>query len=56
MRTIFHRIALTAGLAAALSLPAAAATSNWQIDPRILPRSFPSATWPSPPCAAPSAK
>ena len=33
MRTILSRIALTAGLAAALSLPAAAATSNWQIDP-----------------------
>ena len=27
------RIALTAGLAAILSLPAAAATSTWQIDP-----------------------
>ena len=33
MRTILSRIALTAGLAAALSLPAAAANSNWQIDP-----------------------
>ncbi len=32
MRTILLRIALTAGLAAALSLPAAA-NSNWQIDP-----------------------
>ncbi len=28
------RIALTAGLAAALSLPAAAATSEWKIDPQ----------------------
>jgi polyisoprenoid-binding protein YceI len=34
MGTKFTRIALTAGLAAALSLPAAAATSNWQIDPQ----------------------
>ena len=33
MKSIVSRIALTAGLAAALSLPAAAATSNWQIDP-----------------------
>ena len=33
MGTIFSRIALTAGLAAALSLPVAAANSNWQIDP-----------------------
>jgi polyisoprenoid-binding protein YceI len=33
MRTILSRIALTAGLAAALSLPVAAANSNWQIDP-----------------------
>jgi polyisoprenoid-binding protein YceI len=33
MGTILSRIALTAGLAAALSLPAAAANSNWQIDP-----------------------
>jgi polyisoprenoid-binding protein YceI len=33
MKSIGSRIALTAGLAAALSLPAAAATSNWQIDP-----------------------
>jgi polyisoprenoid-binding protein YceI len=32
MGTILSRIALTAGLAAALSLPAAAANSNWQID------------------------
>jgi polyisoprenoid-binding protein YceI len=32
MGTILTRIALTAGLAAALSLPAAAANSNWQID------------------------
>jgi polyisoprenoid-binding protein YceI len=30
---IFSRIALTASLAAALSLPAAAANSTWQIDP-----------------------
>jgi polyisoprenoid-binding protein YceI len=34
METHFTRIALAAGLAAALSLPAAAATSNWQIDPQ----------------------
>jgi polyisoprenoid-binding protein YceI len=33
MGTILSRIALTAGLAAALSLPAVAANSNWQIDP-----------------------
>ena len=33
MGQIFSRIAVTAGLAAALSLPAAAATSMWQIDP-----------------------
>jgi len=33
MGTILSRIALTAGIAAALSLPAAAANSNWQIDP-----------------------
>lgn len=33
MGHIFARIAVTAGLAAALSLPAAAATSTWQIDP-----------------------
>jgi len=33
MGNIFSRIALTAGLAATLSLPAAAANSNWQIDP-----------------------
>ena len=33
MGTILSRIALTAGLAAAFSLPAAAANSNWQIDP-----------------------
>ena len=33
MGTILSRIALTAGVAAALSLPAAAANSNWQIDP-----------------------
>jgi len=34
MGTNFNRIALAAGLAAALSLPAAAANSNWQIDPQ----------------------
>jgi polyisoprenoid-binding protein YceI len=33
MGTNFTRIALAAGLAAALSLPSAAATSDWQIDP-----------------------
>jgi polyisoprenoid-binding protein YceI len=33
MGQIFSRILATAGLAAAFSLPAAAATSNWQIDP-----------------------
>src|ERR1700722_2764975 len=33
MGQIFSRIAVTAGLAAALSLPAAAATTTWQIDP-----------------------
>ena len=33
MGQIFSRIAVTGGLAAALSLPAAAATSTWQIDP-----------------------
>jgi len=33
MGQIFSRIAVTAGLAAALSLPAAAATSTWQLDP-----------------------
>jgi len=33
MGTILSRIALTAALAAALSLPAPAANSNWQIDP-----------------------
>ena len=33
MGHIFARIALTAGLAAAISLPAAAAASDWQIDP-----------------------
>lgn len=33
MGQISSRIAVTAGLAAALSLPAAAATSTWQIDP-----------------------
>jgi len=34
MGTNFTRIAFASGLAAALSLPAAAATSNWQIDPQ----------------------
>lgn len=33
MGHLLSRIALTAGLAAALSLPASAATSTWQIDP-----------------------
>jgi polyisoprenoid-binding protein YceI len=33
MGQVFFRIAVVAGLAAALSLPAAAATSTWQIDP-----------------------
>ena len=33
MGQLFSRIAVTAGLAAVLSLPAAAATSSWQIDP-----------------------
>jgi polyisoprenoid-binding protein YceI len=33
MGIILSRIALAAGLAAALSLPAAAANSNWQVDP-----------------------
>jgi polyisoprenoid-binding protein YceI len=33
MGQVFSRIAVTAGLAAALSLPTAAATSTWQIDP-----------------------
>jgi polyisoprenoid-binding protein YceI len=33
MGQLFSRIAVTAGLVAALSLPAAAATSSWQIDP-----------------------
>ena len=33
MGQAFSRIALTAGLAAALSLPATAATTSWQIDP-----------------------
>lgn len=33
MGQAFSRIALTAGLAAILSLPAAAATTTWQIDP-----------------------
>jgi polyisoprenoid-binding protein YceI len=33
MGQVFSRIVVTAGLAAVLSLPAAAATSTWQIDP-----------------------
>ena len=33
MNSFISRIAVTAGLAALLSLPAAAATSTWQIDP-----------------------
>src|SRR3981189_3705078 len=33
MGTILSRIAVVASLAAALSLPAAAANSNWQVDP-----------------------
>ncbi|HXJ07857.1 MAG TPA: YceI family protein [Candidatus Acidoferrum sp.] len=33
MGQIFSRIVLATGLAAAISLPAAAATSDWQIDP-----------------------
>lgn len=33
MGQVFSRIAVTAGLAAALSLPAVAATSTWNIDP-----------------------
>jgi polyisoprenoid-binding protein YceI len=33
MGQVFSRIAVSAGLVAALSLPAAAATSSWQIDP-----------------------
>jgi polyisoprenoid-binding protein YceI len=33
MGHVFSRIAVTAGLAAGLSLPVAAATSTWQIDP-----------------------
>jgi polyisoprenoid-binding protein YceI len=33
MGHVFSRIAVTAGLAAAFSLPAAAATNTWQIDP-----------------------
>ena len=33
MGQLFSRIAVTAGLVAALSLPTAAATSSWQIDP-----------------------
>lgn len=33
MGHIFSRIAVAAGIAAALSLPAAAATTDWQVDP-----------------------
>src|SRR5271156_857540 len=33
MGQVFSRIAVTAGLAAVLSLPASAATTTWQIDP-----------------------
>ncbi|MGC1485206.1 MAG: YceI family protein [Candidatus Acidiferrum sp.] len=33
MGQVFSRIVITVGLAAALSLPAAAASSDWQIDP-----------------------
>jgi polyisoprenoid-binding protein YceI len=33
MGQVFTRIAVTAGLAASLSLPAAAATTTWQLDP-----------------------
>jgi polyisoprenoid-binding protein YceI len=33
MGQVFSRIALTAGLAAVLSLPAVAATTTWQLDP-----------------------
>jgi polyisoprenoid-binding protein YceI len=33
MGQVFSRLAVTAGLAAAFSLPAAAATTTWQIDP-----------------------
>jgi polyisoprenoid-binding protein YceI len=33
MGQLFSRIAVTAGLAASISLPATAATSTWQIDP-----------------------
>lgn len=33
MGHVFSRIAVTAGLAAVLSLPAAAATTTWQLDP-----------------------
>ena len=33
MGQVFARIAVTAGMAAALALPAAAATSTWQLDP-----------------------
>ena len=33
MKLNFHRLAVTAGLAAALALPAIAGTTTWQIDP-----------------------
>ena len=33
MKLNFHRLAVTAGLAAALALPASAGTTTWQIDP-----------------------
>jgi len=34
MKLSFHRLAVTAGLAAALTLPASAGTTTWQIDPQ----------------------
>ena len=34
MKLNFHRLAVTAGLAAALALPASAGTTTWQIDPQ----------------------
>jgi polyisoprenoid-binding protein YceI len=34
MKSISYRLAVTAGLAAALALPASAATTTWQIDPQ----------------------
>ena len=33
MKATFHRLAVSAGLAAALALPASAGTTTWQIDP-----------------------